>query len=668
MKKLIILAFPLLLFAQGTGPQTGNITRSATTCLSNACVYYQPPTSVGTVTLTILVPSAFSGTIQFEAGGTSDSSGPKDPSNSAISCTLTSDGVTTATSATGAGEWRCPVAGQTQIQARASSYSSGTAVVTIQGSLASSGGAGFGGGSAVVCGATKSGTMDITSTIGSPQDCPTALVGNIGLGQGVTTFNASITSVDPATQASETIPLDATMDIRRTFSGVAPSDARWIGNNFFLNVNPSTSVDDHSAQYCGLCSTVEITKTGVVTASADGGLFVALIPSGLSGSANPIFGSRSIAMMLSGGDGAIGSMSDAFSNGATAVQGLNYSSTVPSGIIGSAGRSWINSPNAGQPADSVGLVGYLHVGASGRGQNVFGTISEVGGTSGNFQNAYGLYVKAVSGAANLNVALYTESGAVQFTGPTTPAGGLTGNLALSALATPTINTVAAQTPTGGITYTYKVVACFDANTSCTFHTAASAAVSTTNAPNDLTAGNGVKVQWSAVIGAAGGYKVYRTAAGGSTTNTTGFIANVAQNMTFDAFNVTLPPAYLDVGLAGDSSSPPSTNTTGVTNSPAFATPTNCSSAGGTCGSAAAGAFTMAAAATTATVSTTAVNANSTILITENSTFGTRLSVTCNTTAVRTYLISTVTAGTSFVVTSSVAPSVNPACLSYFIVN
>jgi hypothetical protein len=104
------------------------------------------------------------------------------------------------------------------------------------------------------------------------------------------------------------------------------------------------------------------------------------------------------------------------------------------------------------------------------------------------------------------------------------------------------------------------------------------------------------------------------------------------------------------------------------NSPTYVTTTNCSSAGGTCSSAAAGSVTIAAAGTTVTVTTTAVTANSQIFVQEDSSLGTKLGVTCNTTTGRDYTITARTAGTSFVITSSAAPVTNPACLSYFIVN
>ena len=100
------------------------------------------------------------------------------------------------------------------------------------------------------------------------------------------------------------------------------------------------------------------------------------------------------------------------------------------------------------------------------------------------------------------------------------------------------------------------------------------------------------------------------------------------------------------------------------------TTTNCSSsaAPAVCAAAPAGSVVVAAAATTVTVNTTAVTASSQILLTEDSSLGTKLSVTCNTTTGRTYTVTTRTAATSFVITSSAAPTTNPACLSYTVLN
>lgn len=102
----------------------------------------------------------------------------------------------------------------------------------------------------------------------------------------------------------------------------------------------------------------------------------------------------------------------------------------------------------------------------------------------------------------------------------------------------------------------------------------------------------------------------------------------------------------------------------------YLTETNCASGASpsVCGSASSGAVALPVGGTTLTVNTTAVVAASRILITENTTVGGALSVTCNTTIARVYAVTTITASTSFVITTSAAPITNPACLSYLIVN
>lgn len=98
------------------------------------------------------------------------------------------------------------------------------------------------------------------------------------------------------------------------------------------------------------------------------------------------------------------------------------------------------------------------------------------------------------------------------------------------------------------------------------------------------------------------------------------------------------------------------------------TPSYCQSSSGSCSAASAGSVTIAAGSTTVTVSTTAVTANSQIFVFEDSTLGSALGVTCNTSIVRTYQITSRTAATSFVISSSAAPTTNPACLNYFLLN
>lgn len=109
---------------------------------------------------------------------------------------------------------------------------------------------------------------------------------------------------------------------------------------------------------------------------------------------------------------------------------------------------------------------------------------------------------------------------------------------------------------------------------------------------------------------------------------------------------------------------------GLVRASTFLSTTNCSSsaAPAACSAAQAGSVVIAAAGTTVTVNTSSVTANSQIFIQEDSSLGTRLSVTCNTTTGRDYTVTARTAATSFVITASAAPVTNPACLSYFIVN
>ena len=97
---------------------------------------------------------------------------------------------------------------------------------------------------------------------------------------------------------------------------------------------------------------------------------------------------------------------------------------------------------------------------------------------------------------------------------------------------------------------------------------------------------------------------------------------------------------------------------------------NCSSSTSPadCGSAPAGSVALPNGGDTLTVDTSKVTANSQIFITEDSSLGTRLGVTCNTTVGRTYSVNARTSGTSFTIKSSSDPGTDYSCLSYFIVN
>ncbi|MBI5817160.1 MAG: hypothetical protein HZB09_01915 [Candidatus Yonathbacteria bacterium] len=103
---------------------------------------------------------------------------------------------------------------------------------------------------------------------------------------------------------------------------------------------------------------------------------------------------------------------------------------------------------------------------------------------------------------------------------------------------------------------------------------------------------------------------------------------------------------------------------------AASTVSNCNSSTSpaSCGSAPAGSVAMATGGSTLVVNITAITANSQIMITEDSSLGSRLGITCNTGTGRNYSINARTAGTSFTIKSSANPTTNKACLSYLIVN
>jgi hypothetical protein len=85
-----------------------------------------------------------------------------------------------------------------------------------------------------------------------------------------------------------------------------------------------------------------------------------------------------------------------------------------------------------------------------------------------------------------------------------------------------------------------------------------------------------------------------------------------------------------------------------------------------CGAAASGAVTVAAGASSVTVTSSAVTLDSDILVTFNSSRGTLLGVTCNTTIPALFGVTAQYTG-SFVL-SATSPTTNPACFNYFVIN
>lgn len=126
---------------------------------------------------------------------------------------------------------------------------------------------------------------------------------------------------------------------------------------------------------------------------------------------------------------------------------------------------------------------------------------------------------------------------------------LYGDIATQVLSTP-VNVAGVANGTTGTNSAYKIVAL-----SQNGHTAASSAVTISGA-GTLTAVNSNTISWNAVPGALQ-YQVYRTTAPG-TPSTTGLIGTVNAG----AIPATGLLSFTDTGLAGDSSTAPTTNTTG----------------------------------------------------------------------------------------------------------
>jgi hypothetical protein len=130
----------------------------------------------------------------------------------------------------------------------------------------------------------------------------------------------------------------------------------------------------------------------------------------------------------------------------------------------------------------------------------------------------------------------------------------------------------------------------------------------------------------------------------------------------------------DLGVLANNGGPTGSRIcTGKLSGGLFGTLANCTSSASpaVCAAAAAGSVTVAAAATTKVVNTTAVTANSQIILAADSGLGTKLGVTCNTQSslvLGTPVVSARTAGTSFTITLAVAPTTNPLCISYQIIN
>ena len=132
----------------------------------------------------------------------------------------------------------------------------------------------------------------------------------------------------------------------------------------------------------------------------------------------------------------------------------------------------------------------------------------------------------------------------------------------------------------------------------------------------------------------------------------------------------LQPLTGSVGIADTTPTEGILTVDGDVNAALYETRTNCADSTGdaACAAAPSGHFVIDAADSNTVISTTAVTANSEIFLQEDSSLGALLTVTCNTSIVRSYVVTARTAGSSFTVTASAAPVTNPACMGYKIEN
>jgi hypothetical protein len=392
--------------------------------------------------------------------------------------------------------------------------------------------------------------------------------------------NAWIQSSGGLSNGFGTAATASSLDWRWQFTAPAPTGQELVGQNFYVDYEPSGSVDNHGSIAAGIHATLHSTSPGTLMMTA-GGNFTVIRHNG--GSGNPYVGVIGTGVLGIPGDGSQ-SVGDGVAGGVFTAQpaltegGAFLFDQGVQGIMGSLGRAVsYASPqnNIANATDMGGAVGYVAV-SGGYIERAYGGYFQTTSPTVNMalaNNAYGVYIAGVAGAQNVNAALRTNAGTVIFGGNQAESGNFLGSIHATVPAKPTITLVqsgasgeftaaggGSYTPGGTKTYTYQVVALMPNGS----NTAASTAVSTATGFDDLSvSGHNNYITWNAVEGATGGYRVYRTVAGGATTNTTGLIATVAFDIyAGQAANFSLRPtangmAFVDSGQTGDSTTPPS---------------------------------------------------------------------------------------------------------------
>lgn len=205
----------------------------------------------------------------------------------------------------------------------------------------------------------------------------------------------------------------------------------------------------------------------------------------------------------------------------------NYNIVTFPNVTGAAYYTVYRTASSGTPS-TTGLIGYVAA----------TIVNGIGSTAGLQPTTYVFNDTGIAGDSSTPPTANTSGGAA----------------AIGVLGTPSGVTATPVGTVGATTDAYKIVA-VAANGSTT---AASSAGTSTTSNATLSTTNYNTVAWNPVPGAVS-YTIYRTTAGG-TPSTTGVIGSVLAS----AFSIGTKPSFNDTGIAGDSTTAPTVNTTGGT--------------------------------------------------------------------------------------------------------
>ena len=654
---LLLIAGPA--FAQRT---TANLSTHGAACgtppvASTGYVALQVGTNNGGATFTL--GGTWSGTISFFASG--------DGATTWVALNvLPSNSTTAVTTATGNGTWQANVAGYTQVCAAFTTATSGTVVTTIQLSQASAraGGGGGGGGGSGCVPSGSSGEVLLDSGSGSCND--SSLASDNGSSFTVASgalhaTNAVLVTPNLGTPSAVTLTHATSLPCGAmpALTGDTTSSATSCATTT-VKVNGNTPGGTCTNQVVSVLSTSAV-PTCVTITSAYVNNSIALTGTDINTS-NQVVGLNGTSL----GGLASGLLYNTTSSGIPSIATAAQVNTTIKGLTGCNTATYVYTPQA---ADCVA--------PSGGGS---GTVNS--GTSGQI-TYYASSGTAVSGNADANISngALTLGVANTTIGEAILEGSTSGALTITPQATAGTPTWTAGTSSG--TPAVTASSPLGITTATGNITCATCVVATANPTEGLlrVAGSTQTATGAELSGDAttsGSNAVTVVALNGA--NLGGLGTGLLRNTTSTGVPTIATAAQILAACTG--CAPLASPTfTGTVTYPLLATTTNCAGTGSSaspsvvsCSAAPSGSFSCATNASTATctVNTTAVTANSNIFIQPvgATVIGTKIGVTCNTTAdtglVAPRLAAQV-ASTSFTINLGTF-STNPLCFNYWIVD